>query len=1303
MKKFISLILVGLMMFSSISLPVAFADGSVTVESYNFNESFDVPSQFSITTPSTGTRTIEIENLENAPTYDNVLKLTLQSSPGWTDFYWNTASYETGDNIRTEVEFDMQPYGVKTAGYSYVQFRLLGAASYPITITSTGSIKLYSTSGKEVETLGQMPSTWVWGDEMAWFRFKIVLEKSIYNVNGTDYTIQKIAGLYVNGNDVLKYSSESTDPAFNRLLWGKIASDGTVSAGSNSAFRGINFVFSSKAALSGLRLDNLHVVKYDKTQMTMPDRSAFIASIRKAWDAYKTSYEQYGAVSEYAEIFEAYRNSLNSAFNLYNNFNAIQAEFDSKIVELNGYAGELVGSYTPVPLWNDDFSTDTSSMYNKHGDAVLSIDSTKGALDPTLGNMLEMSRNGDLSKSAYPRVSFNFNLETGEHAALTDGKNAFAEIEFDINIDKRGSQNTAIFLKDTVNSVNVFSLLIGNSGELFYGYDDNAKNNPELVQVPLDGFHYDFTKTNRIKFVIQTTDERGVAIQMVNGIYLNGENMLPAPVKFTNVSSTSTCEFTDSSYINRLFFSPSKIEAVDDYKLYIDNIKINKYKLKNANDPSPVRDTYPLVAAIRKKVNEKSIAEASPERYASVMDSIVSSIAQLTSLYNNPSASDSDIAAALQVAEQVTAAMNSCNIFVIADENFENSSGIISGGEIVSDNTYQVGKALKVTSSASGSFNKTYLFDNENQSYSASQHGANVYVMTEFEVKTEGFVRNSNAVLNVKMQGADNSDVNVINLAGGDKPSINLKIPGGYKRYNALEDGKWYTIRLVTSITGADKAAVKKNVKLYIDGNNLLSLTNTDAGEDIIASESAMYYDKILFDVTGGTAYIDNINVIRFYGSESEPVNYAQLLASIRKGDNKISRAIVGNNVTADIYNTFVNALTEAKAVYERNATLSEVEVANDILCQAYSKFLFKDESVNIGAVYFADIEGNEVPYLVNKGVITGVSLTKKAEYGYLGSLIVALYNRHNELVNVEVVPNVLMSMAVNERKIVPFNLSLPDDVTDHIVKVMLFNTMEDISPITKSYVPTNESATIYIAGDSIVQSYGDDIYPRDGWGKYVGNFYNNVNVVNLAVSGYTTRMFIDEQKMKIVEENIKPGDYLMVSFMANDNTVGSIKRVDRYDYKNLLRYYSDVASRHGAQVVFVTSPARLSTTNSGSYGGGYGNGYYPQLMRDVAAEVGAHLIDLYQKRIDLQTEKGYNYVESAMYLCNIDTLKLNFTDKEIKESKFESTDKTHLSIWGAKKCASWVAEEMKNVDCGLRYYTNGVTFDFPENFAMAQ
>jgi hypothetical protein len=119
-----------------------------------------------------------------------------------------------------------------------------------------------------------------------------------------------------------------------------------------------------------------------------------------------------------------------------------------------------------------------------------------------------MTRSSDSGKSTYPRFSLDFNLKTGEDAMFTDGNNAFAELEFDINIDKTGSQNTAVFLKDTVNYVNVFCLLISNSGVLSYGYDDNAKNNPELEQVTLDGYRYDFTKTNRIKFVIQTTMSR---------------------------------------------------------------------------------------------------------------------------------------------------------------------------------------------------------------------------------------------------------------------------------------------------------------------------------------------------------------------------------------------------------------------------------------------------------------------------------------------------------------------------------------------------------------------------------------------------------------------------------------------------------------------------------------------------------------------------------------------------------------------------------------------------------------------------
>jgi hypothetical protein len=269
------------------------------------------------------------------------------------------------------------------------------------------------------------------------------------------------------------------------------------------------------------------------------------------------------------------------------------------------------------------------------------------------------------------------------------------------------------------------------------------------------------------------------------------------------------------------------------------------------------------------------------------------------------------------------------------------------------------------------------------------------------------------------MQGADESDINVINFSGMES-SINLKLPfDSYKRYNALEDGKWYTVRLVTSVTGADQTAVRKNVKLYIDGNNLMSLTSTDTGEDILAAASALYYNKILFDVKGGTAYIDNIKVIRYYGTENEPVNYGQLLSSIRKGDNKAAMAVVGDNVTSDIYNTFIDSLADAKAVFESNAALAAVEIANDALCRAYSKFLFKNESVSIGAVCFADAQNNYVPYLKNNGKINGISITKKCEYGFSGSLITAVYNQANELQCLDIVTDVLSEMTIDTRTVI--------------------------------------------------------------------------------------------------------------------------------------------------------------------------------------------------------------------------------------------------------------------------------------------
>ena len=100
--------------------------------------------------------------------------------------------------------------------------------------------------------------------------------------------------------------------------------------------------------------------------------------------------------------------------------------------------------------------------------------------------------------------------------------------------------------------------------------------------------------------------------------------------------------------------------------------------------------------------------------------------------------------------------------------------------------------------------------------------------------------------------------------------------------------------------------------------------------------------------------------------------------------------------------------------------------------------------------------------------------------------------------------------------------------------------------------LPKNLTPTIYLAGDSTVQSYSDTQYIA-GWGQYLGLFLDSeVKVVNAARGGRSSRSFINEDRLfkntdgkkysfsenggKSIEETIQAGDYLFIQFGHNDD-----------------------------------------------------------------------------------------------------------------------------------------------------------------------
>ncbi|WP_411345303.1 rhamnogalacturonan acetylesterase [Paenibacillus sp. WLX1005] len=180
----------------------------------------------------------------------------------------------------------------------------------------------------------------------------------------------------------------------------------------------------------------------------------------------------------------------------------------------------------------------------------------------------------------------------------------------------------------------------------------------------------------------------------------------------------------------------------------------------------------------------------------------------------------------------------------------------------------------------------------------------------------------------------------------------------------------------------------------------------------------------------------------------------------------------------------------------------------------------------------------------------------------------------------------------------------------------------------------------VYIAGDSTVQTYTSDQQPQAGWGQMIGHYFDTGIVFsNHAISGRSTRTFIQQGRLDEIMNEIRPGDYLLIQFGHND---ANTAKPDRYtpvnEYGRLLRDYVERARQNGATPVLITP---MGTRDYNAQAGGFTISFpqYVEKMKQVAADTDTPLVDLstssvayYNQLGEDATKKLFLYAEPGQY-----------------------------------------------------------------------
>ncbi|AOZ93548.1 rhamnogalacturonan acetylesterase [Paenibacillus crassostreae] len=232
---------------------------------------------------------------------------------------------------------------------------------------------------------------------------------------------------------------------------------------------------------------------------------------------------------------------------------------------------------------------------------------------------------------------------------------------------------------------------------------------------------------------------------------------------------------------------------------------------------------------------------------------------------------------------------------------------------------------------------------------------------------------------------------------------------------------------------------------------------------------------------------------------------------------------------------------------------------------------------------------------------------------------------------------------------------------------------------INNLHISPVETLTLFIAGDSTVTDQAAIGYPYAGWGQILPALFKyDVLVDNHAISGRSSRSFIEEGRLDEISEKMKSGDFLFVQFGHNDEKSDPKRGTKPYTtYKQHLKEYIVAAKEKQACPVFITPVHRRYFNDDGTLSDTHGD--YIIAMKELAVEENIPLIDLAAESKILFEEAGIE--GSKRYFM------WTYPGEYINHPGGVE-DNTHFQELGALRLAERVAEQIRQLDLQpLRMY----------------
>lgn len=422
---------------------------------------------------------------------------------------------------------------------------------------------------------------------------------------------------------------------------------------------------------------------------------------------------------------------------------------------------------------------------------------------------------------------------------------------------------------------------------------------------------------------------------------------------------------------------------------------------------------------------------------------------------------------------------------------------------------------------------------------------------------------------------------------------------------------------------------------------------------------------------------------------------------------NSITLPTSGKRATSISWATSDESVITAEGVITRapsedkTATLTATIIRNAASASKNFKVTVKGYvPVEFNGYVYGDKDGKNSFKAVDGGTLKKIMFTESIQ-NRTGNevLLCAVYNAKNALKAAKIIKIADATSGSDTKSYADVNL--PMDSSDTF-KVMAFSGIESLSPYVVPLTAddtVSDNAAIYVVGDSTASVYADKNYPRKGWAQQLGNYFDDIKVTDLALSGRSSKNFKNEANFTTLKNSIKAGDFLIIQFGHNDSKADDATRYtdpsgDRFtegSYKNSLMEYVEIAQSVGATPVIATSISRRQLSDSSLE-------RYVTAARELAEEINVPLLDLYARTNVWINEVG---LDTAMDMFNYvkpyDSRFIEYAGfKNSDFYKSGTTDNTHININGADLISQWAVEEMQKQNMPLADKANSYKAVYP-------